>query len=87
MPTILIILGWRLFFYSDEGHEPIHVHAQKGEAECKYWLNVEVYDIEEAFEFGMTPRLRRELRKIIFDHFELIVDAWNRYFGAGDENR
>ena len=24
--------------YSNEGNEPMHVHAVKGEAECKYWL-------------------------------------------------
>jgi hypothetical protein len=30
----------------------------------------------------MTPRLRREVRKIIFDHFEYIVGEWNKRFGA-----
>ncbi len=29
MPTILMILGWRLFFYSNEGQEPIHVHCRE----------------------------------------------------------
>jgi len=52
MPAILLMRGWRVFFYSDEGQEPIH------------------------------PRLRREIRKIIFDHFDLIVEEWNRYFGG-----
>jgi hypothetical protein len=33
-----------------------------------------------SIDFGMTPRSRREIRKIIFDHFELIVDEWNRFF-------
>lgn len=36
MPTILQILGWRFFFYSNEGNEPIHIHAEKAEMECKY---------------------------------------------------
>jgi hypothetical protein len=49
MPTILFILGWRVFFYSNENMEPIHVHARKGDCECKYWLHVENYDIEEAY--------------------------------------
>ena len=81
MPTILFILGWRVFFFSDEGNEPIHVHARKGDAECKYWLRVDIYDIEEAYAHNMTPRLEREIRKIIFDHFELIVESWNRHLG------
>jgi hypothetical protein len=41
MPTVLYIKGWRLFFYSNEGNEPIHIHGQKGDKECKYWLDVD----------------------------------------------
>jgi hypothetical protein len=35
MPTILLLLGWRIFFYANEGNEPVHVHCRKGEKECK----------------------------------------------------
>jgi hypothetical protein len=35
MPTVLCVKGWRLFFYSNEGNEPIHIHGQKGDKECK----------------------------------------------------
>jgi len=53
MPTILLILGWRLFFYANEGNEPIHVHCQKAEKECKYWLDRESFDINEAYSYNM----------------------------------
>ena|ERR1035441_3047601 len=76
MPTILYVQGWRFHFYSNEGNEPIHVHAVKGDAECKYWLQPERFDIVEEFEYNCTPRLRREVRQIIFAHFEQIIDAW-----------
>ncbi len=79
MPTVLLILGWRLFFYSDERNEPIHIHAQKGDAECKYWLHVEEFAVEEEWSYRLTPRLRREIRKIIFEHFDLIVEAWEKH--------
>jgi hypothetical protein len=46
MPTILFIFGRRLFFYSNEGSEPIHVHAEKGDMECKYWLLTEEVEIK-----------------------------------------
>lgn len=49
MPTILLVQGWRLFFYSDERNEPLHIHARKAESECKFWLNAQVYEIEEAW--------------------------------------
>jgi Domain of unknown function (DUF4160) len=85
MPTILVMQGWRLFFYSNEGAEPIHVHARKAETECKYWLYPATFEIEEAWAYELSPPLRREIRKIIFDHFELICDEWQRVFG--DFNR
>ena len=82
MPTILIVRGWRVFFYSNEGHDPLHVHARKGDAECKFWLLPESYDIDEAWSYNLSARLRREIRKILFDHFELIAEEWERHFGG-----
>ena len=79
MPTILLLLGWRLFFYANEGSEPIHVHCKKGNMECKYWLHVESFDISEAFAFNLSPRAKREIRKIIFQNFDYIVDQWNEF--------
>lgn len=87
MPTILYVRGWRVFFYSDEGREPIHVHAKKGGAECKYWLHEGDYAIEEAWSYNMGPGLRREVRKLILDNFELIVEKWNSRHGeSGHES-
>ncbi len=77
MPTILKILGWRLFFYPNEGNEPIHSHCQKGEADCKYWISPESFDIAPQFECNLTPTDRREIRKIVFEHFDRIVLEWN----------
>jgi hypothetical protein len=45
----------------------MHVHAVKGDAECRYWLH---------------PRLRRDVRQIIFQHFDRIVAAWREHFGG-----
>jgi len=81
MPTVLFLNGWRLFFYANEGDEPIHIHAKKAEMECKYWIDVEGYDIREAFHFEMSPRDIREVREIIFGHFEYIVAKWNEIHG------
>ena len=56
MPTILVLLGWRFFFYANEGDEPIHVHCRKGGVECKYWLDVDNFDIQEAYSYEMSAR-------------------------------
>lgn len=82
MPTVLVVKGWRLFFYANEGSEPVHIHARNAGTECKFWLHEETFDIEEAWAYGMTPRLRREIRRIVFDHFDLLVDEWHNFFGV-----
>ena len=38
MPTILLLEGFRFFFYSNENDEPAHIHVKKGDAEGKIWL-------------------------------------------------
>ena len=46
--TILLLLGGAIFFYANEGNEPAACHCRKGEKECKYWLDRENFDLEEA---------------------------------------
>jgi hypothetical protein len=80
MPTILLILGWRLYFWANENDEPIHIHAEKGDMECKYWLDVENYEIKEAISYNISAQAKREIRKIIYDHFDYIILEWNTFF-------
>ena len=79
MPTILEIYGWRLFFYSNENNEPIHIHAKKAEIECKYWIDANNYNISEAYSFGLKAKDKREIRKIIFNHFDYIITRWKEF--------
>ena len=79
MPTILMQSGWRLFFYSNEGNEPVHIHCRRGERECKYWLNIGRFDIREAYAFGLSPRDKRQIRKIIFEQYDYIVTQWRKF--------
>ena len=79
MPTILMILGWRVFFYSNEGDEPIHVHCQKGDAEAKYWIDVDGFEAIEAYAYNLSPADKRTVRKIILQHFDYIVAEWNTF--------
>lgn len=79
MPTILVQLGWRIFFYANEGNEPIHVHCRKGDMECKYWIDVDMYDIQEAYSYDVSPRDKKQIRKIIFEHFDYIIEQWSEF--------
>lgn len=82
MPTILFIYGWRLFFYSNEENEPIHIHAEKGDMECKFWILTEEVEIKEEFAYNLTPSAKKEIKKIIYQNFDLIIDSWNKYFNV-----
>jgi len=57
MPTILVLLSWRLFFYANEGNEPIHVPCRKGDREYQYWIVEDNFDIQEAYYlWNVAPR-------------------------------
>ena len=56
------------------------MHAEKGDMDCKFWLLVDEVEIREAFEYNLTPGAKREIKKIIYQHFDLIVEAWNVNF-------
>jgi hypothetical protein len=79
MPTILVIFGWRLHFFANEGNEPIHIHCTKGDMECKFWLVGEDFDIAEAYSYNLTPKERRNIRKIILENFEYIEEQWDEW--------
>ena len=81
MPTILMKLGWRFFFYANEGNEPVHVHCKKGDMECKYWLNQVDYDIKIAYNYNMGPKDFRIIRKILFENFDYINEQWSKFHG------
>ncbi len=48
--------------------------------EVKFWIDVENYEIKEAVSFKLTPQANREIKKIIYEHFDYIVSEWHRYF-------
>lgn len=47
-----------------------------------HFFSNEGNELEEAFEHNVTPRLRREVRQIIFTHFENLASAWREDFGG-----
>ena len=79
MPTILLIAGWRFFFYANEQNEPIHIHCRKGEADAKFWLDLDSFGIIEAHAYNTSPADMRTVRRIILEHFDYIVAEWNEF--------
>lgn len=85
MPRIYEYLGILIFFYSNE-HEPIHVHARKGNNESKAEFiiqNGEIIEIRIKQAGGIHPLNRSEM-KAFRDFLEIyadkIVEKWIDYF-------
>jgi hypothetical protein len=79
MPTILQLSGWRFYFHANEGNEPVLIHCSKGDADGKYWLDVDAFEIIESYSDRMSPSEKRNVRKIIFNHFDCFLEEWNSF--------
>lgn len=85
MPKIFEYLGIILFFYSNE-HEPVHVHAKKGEFESKAEFHIidgNISEIRITGVKGMHPLKGKNLRD--FEAFlrvygDQIIQKWINYF-------
>lgn len=60
----------------------MHIHARKAEMDCKFWLDVESHEIREAFSYNMAPKDYREVRRIMFQHFDYIAAEWQSVHGG-----
>jgi hypothetical protein len=78
MPTVLVINGYRFSFYSNESNELPHIHIGKSGASAKYWL---VPDCSEVYSYGFTIREQRDIKDLVFENKELLIQKWNEYFG------
>lgn len=76
MPTVLRTRGYRLFFFSNEGHEPIHIHVESGNGYCKFWIKPVIL----AYTNGYSSTELNKIQKLIEEHTNLIESSWNEYF-------
>jgi len=85
MPKLYEYFGITLFFYSNE-HEPIHVHAIKGEYESKVEFIIEdakITDIIISNVKGKKPikgKDLNDLKKIVATFSNQIISKWIEYF-------
>ncbi|MCE3003638.1 MAG: DUF4160 domain-containing protein [Xanthomonadaceae bacterium] len=77
MPTVLRHGAFRLFFYSNEGAEPPHVHVECGESVAKYWLS----PVQLAESRGFRSHELGRVRELVTQHRELLLERWHEFFG------
>jgi hypothetical protein len=73
MPTVLRIKGFKFWFYEADLDEPPHIHVAKAGKEGKFWL--EPIDLARAGRF--KPVELREIKRIIQDNHEFLINSWN----------
>ena len=68
--------GLPVFFFSNEGSEPVHIHVEAADGYAKLWL----YPISFAEVRRLNSRQRREVRQIVRMRLKEIVEAWYDHF-------
>ena len=76
MPTVFSDGPYRIFFYSDEGTEPIHVHIEAAEKRAKFWI----VPIELEWNDGFRSGELKTIQALLVDNYLRIVESWNAHF-------
>jgi hypothetical protein len=78
VPRIVGIPGlYWFFFYSFDCDEPTHVHVRRDRQHCKLWLA----PVELTWNHGFGPRELNEIRRLVLEYEQIIIEAWNEHCG------
>jgi hypothetical protein len=67
---------FRFFFYSNEGTEPAHIHAQRERKMAKFWL--EPVALTSSGRFSASEL--RSIERIVLENKDRFLEAWNEFF-------
>lgn len=77
MPTILRIGRYRLYFFSNEGREPAHIHVKAGGDEAKFWLE----PVALAANYGFRAHELNKIERIVMENLVILQEAWYEHLG------
>lgn len=83
MPSLFTVGGYRIFFWSNEQGEPVHVHVCKGAPEphaTKVWITRAGGCILANNDSKIPARTLNTLLDIISAQSELICRKWKEFF-------
>ncbi|MBS1680335.1 MAG: DUF4160 domain-containing protein [Bacteroidetes bacterium] len=76
MPTVLLVNGYRFFFYMNE-LLPVHIHVSKGGSHAKFNL---IPEIELVLNRGFKVKELKEVVTLIIEHYDFLIKKWNETF-------
>jgi hypothetical protein len=79
MPTILKVGPYNFIFFSSDRSEPPHIHVKRDRQLVKYWLSPVTQDKNRGFK----DHELRTIAKLVEDHRQMLLEAWNDYFDIG----
>ena len=77
-PTVLQSGPYRLFFFSSDRGEPVHIHVARDRRAAKFW----VAPLRLAYNHGFSTAELAKVAALVRDHEADIEEAWNEYFGG-----
>ena len=85
LPTLFSIGKYRIFFWSNENAEPIHIHICLGDptnSSTKIWLTSNGGFVVAHNEGRIPKRELNDILKVLPVHFFYICSEWKRFFGV-----
>ena len=89
MPNLFTISGYKVYFWSNELNEPIHVHVSKGQPTAnatKIWLTRNGGCIVASNGSKISQKELNELMEFISAQFFYICAEWKRFFVTDEIN-
>lgn len=83
MPTLFEIFGYRIFFWSNEAGEPIHVYVCRGKPSgnsTKIWLPPDSNPVVANNNSNIPDKDLKRIMKLIALNRDNIITQWYDYF-------
>lgn len=83
MPSLFLIGSLRVYFWSNESGEPIHVHVSRGKPtpnSTKIWLTADGHCVLASNGSQISRRDLERAMEVIASEFEMICEEWRKYF-------
>ena len=77
MPTILLINGFRFYFYAGDRNEPAHIHVEKGDGVGKIWLEPE---LKPQYFDHFKSQEKKEAMKLATENYKLLKSKRDEFF-------
>ncbi|MEE0419581.1 MAG: DUF4160 domain-containing protein [Lachnospiraceae bacterium] len=87
MPSLFMVSGYRVFFWSNENNEPVHVHIAKGKPSpnaTKVWLTKAGGCVMANNGSKIPTKELIELMEIVAAQYFMICAAWKEHFAEDD---